>query len=372
MFVFSGKTCFSLFLVVLPEYFFASDFCQFFCCTCLTCLFCHLFLSDFCLTFCRWTLFLSLLFNFCSLVLSFCVFDFGRGSTFLFLRSIFAVLSCVSKKTSILAIVGFSFIFLPSWLLFFTAAIEGPSLSYNPASPTKEDHDDKKKEARKEKSQESLIGANWPSLPIPAGSQDSLDKKSPKATPWKVQQRGPEDYERDRVGKYAQYFKGNEILPIPEIVQQMEPRILSLVISDLKTKRLVGLKIETFEGLLRKAGIPCQYFCRGSFATWDVLLPTEEQAVKAAASNIMTKHFRLQPEYKGTRRVRVTVCNVPAYITGAVLASYLSAFGKVEEINLLRSPIRTAYGDYAFRLCLTFRLCRDLSQRGPANGGANK
>ena len=84
--------------------------------------------------------------------------------------------------------------------------------------------------------------------------------------------------------------------------KNMEPRILLL-----KTKRLVGLKKETFEEVIRKAGILCQYFCRKSFATWDVLLPTEEQATKAAANNIITKHFRLQPEYKGTRRLRVTV-----------------------------------------------------------------
>ena len=153
------------------------------------------------------------------------------------------------------------------------------------------------------------------------------------------------------MGKYAKYFIGNEILPIPEIVKQLEPRILSLVISDIKTKRLVGLKKESFKEILRKAGIPCQYFRRRSFATWDVLLPTEEQAAKAAANNITMKHFRLQPEYKGTCRLRVTVCNVLAYITGEVLAAYLSAFGKVEEINLLRSPAGTAYGDYTFRLC---------------------
>ena len=60
-----------------------------------------------------------------------------------------------------------------------------------------------------------------------------------------------------------------------------------------------------------------------------------------------------QPEYKGTHRLRVTVCNVPAIITGEVLAAYLSAYGHVEEFNLLRSPAGTAYGDYAFRLCLT-------------------
>ena len=115
----------------------------------------------------------------------------------------------------------------------------------------------------------------------------------------------------------------------------------------------MGLNKETFEELLRKAGIPCPYICRKSFATRDVLLPTEEQAAKAAANNIVTKHFRLQPEYKGTRRLRVTVSNVPAYITGEVLAAYLSAYGQVEEFNLLRFPAGTAYGDYAFRLCLT-------------------
>ena len=83
------------------------------------------------------------------------------------------------------------------------------------------------------------------------------------------------------------------------------------------------------------------------------LLSTEAEAAKATKSNITTRFFRLQPEYKGTRRVRVTVCNVPAFITGEVLSSYLSAFGRVEEFNLLRSSAGTAYGDYTFRLCLT-------------------
>ena len=146
---------------------------------------------------------------------------------------------------------------------------------------------------------------------------------------------------------------GNEILPIPELVEKLTPRILSLVVSDLKSKRLVRLKKESFEELLRKAGIPCQYFCRKSFATWDVLLPTEDQAAKLAANNITTKYFRLQPEYRGTCGLHVTICNVPPHITGEVLAAYLSSYGQVEEFNLLRSPAGTAYGDYAFRLCLT-------------------
>ena len=74
----------------------------------------------------------------------------------------------------------------------------------------------------------ALIGANWPSLPIPAETQDKSQEstdspiqpvqKSP--TAWKGQQRGPEDNEKNRVGRYAKYFKGNEILPIPEIVEK--------------------------------------------------------------------------------------------------------------------------------------------------------
>ena len=162
----------------------------------------------------------------------------------------------------------------------------------------------------------------------------------------------PEDYERDRVGKYADYFKDNEILPIPEIAKDLETRILSLVVTDLKTKRVTGLKKKAFEKLIRTAGIPYQYFCR-SFATLDILLPTVEQAARTAATNNKTKHFHLQPEYMGTRRVRVTMCNVPAFLMGDVLASYLSKYGRVEEVALQRSANGTAYGDYTFRICLS-------------------
>ena len=82
-------------------------------------------------------------------------------------------------------------------------------------------------------------------------------------------------------------------------------------------------------------------------------MPIEEQAARVAANNIATKFFRLQPEYIGTRRIRITVCNVPAFITGEVLASFLSAYGRVKEVNLLRCSAGTANRDYMFRLCLT-------------------
>ena len=122
---------------------------------------------------------------------------------------------------SILA-TGGGLVLLPSLAANSTSSMEGET-----ATPTK--------------ITPSLIGSNWPSLPIPDDvtevSQDSpIQPAQQSPTAWKGQQRGPEEYEKDRVGRFAKYFKGNEILPIPEIAEKITPRVLSLVVSDLKTK----------------------------------------------------------------------------------------------------------------------------------------
>ena len=72
------------------------------------------------------------------------------------------------------------------------------------------------------------------------------------ATPasWKVCQKNLEEYERDRVGKYTPFFQGNVILPIPEISEALDLCIISLIVMDIKTRRFVGLKKDTFEELM--------------------------------------------------------------------------------------------------------------------------
>ena len=111
------------------------------------------------------------------------------------------------------------------------------------------------------------------------------------------------DYERDRVEKYADYFKEGEILPISELVEAVESKTLSFVVTELLTRKLAGLKKETFEEVLKTANIPSRYFCRRSFATWDVLLPSEKVAKRLASNNINTRFFWLQPEYRGKSSV---------------------------------------------------------------------
>ena len=122
------------------------------------------------------------------------------------------------------------------------------------------------------RSQESLIGENWPSLPIPAESQDKTNEtqdspippaqKSP--TAWRGQQRGPDDYEKDRVGRYAKYFKGNEILPIPEIAEKISPRVLSLVVRH-KNQKAGGAEQRYVRGAVEEGRHPMPILLQKKF-----------------------------------------------------------------------------------------------------------
>ena len=74
--------------------------------------------------------------------------------------------------------------------------------------------------------------------------------------------------------------------------------------------------------------------------------------MKMAGSNVTKKHFRLQPEYKGTRQIRVTVCSFPIQFNRDVLAAYMSAYGSVEELTAVHLADRMTHGDFVLNICL--------------------
>ena len=99
---------------------------------------------------------------------------------------------------------------------------------------------DNRREALPKKLEELVAGpststSEWPSLlasqrtietSVPASSIPPGQK--PPASPampvsWAIKKKSPQDYERDRVEKYAQYFQGDEILPVPKLVE-VEPK----------------------------------------------------------------------------------------------------------------------------------------------------
>ena len=127
----------------------------------------------------------------------------------------------------------------------------------------------------------------WPTLPgtssellTPASTIPPAQKVPLMPVSWSTQanKKTLQDYKKDRAEKYAQYFQGNQILPIPELVEAVQPKTLSLIITDIKTRRLAGIKKDKFDELLKAAGILARYFCRRSFTTWDILLPSQELA----------------------------------------------------------------------------------------------
>ena len=67
---------------------------------------------------------------------------------------------------------------------------------------------------------------------------------------------------------------------------------------------------------------------RPGYAIWDVLVPTKKQAQKLAEKYTVIKFFRLQPEYMGSWRMKVTIC-----ISSNFPAAYQSKYGRVEEVS---------------------------------------
>ena len=85
-----------------------------------------------------------------------------------------------------------------------------------------------------------------------------------------------EEHRRASGEKCLDYFQGNTVLPIPEISLALEKKILSYVFLNIKTRKFTGLKRDVLKEILWFTGILAKYFCRRSFATWDILLPSEE------------------------------------------------------------------------------------------------
>ena len=69
-------------------------------------------------------------------------------------------------------------------------------------------------------------------------------------------------------------------------------------------------------------------------------------------SNIVTKHNKLQSEYMGTRRIKVTVSNVLVALPGHVLVPFLSRFGRVEDYDAVQGAVDVMIEDYSFLVCL--------------------
>lgn len=89
-----------------------------------------------------------------------------------------------------------------------------------------------------------------------------------------------------------------------------------------------------------------------SNAIWDLLLGTEEDAKRIAGSVLSTAAVRLQTEYMGTWRTKITVHGVPVDICEDRLGDIFSKYGQVEEVSAITTKSGIATGDVMLHVTL--------------------
>lgn len=89
-------------------------------------------------------------------------------------------------------------------------------------------------------------------------------------------------YYTDQSGKFKESFKGNEFLTIPESLKAVNSCIVSMVTTDVKGSKLIGVSRQTKEEALKILNINIlnispKVIARRSDDMWNILLATEQE-----------------------------------------------------------------------------------------------
>lgn len=88
------------------------------------------------------------------------------------------------------------------------------------------------------------------------------------------------------------FVSGNEFLTVPSALEAKTTRTVSLLATDVKTRKLVGVPSETMEKALRSFNIATKVWAKGSNAMWNILLGNKKAAEKSAGSILTTKSVK--------------------------------------------------------------------------------
>lgn len=201
---------------------------------------------------------------------------------------------------------------------------------------------------------------NTPVLnPVSTPTESTVNSVPSAKTAWAEYRTTKKDgqYYIDQHKKFEDSFNGNEFLTIKEVIK---PRTLSMLTSDVKTHKLIGVSRECMEEALKVLNIHPKILARRSNALWDLLLASEEQAKTLAGSVLFTKSIRLQTEYMGTCRTRVTIHGVPVDITTNRMGSFFTKYGEVNEVKALSSKSGIETGDMEVQITLDQHNFREI------------
>lgn len=96
---------------------------------------------------------------------------------------------------------------------------------------------------------------------------------------------------------YKDYISGNELLTIPSLLEAVLTRTITLLMTDVKTRKLTDVSREIMEEALKNLNIASKVLTRRVNTMLDILLTTVKETKALAGSILTTKSVRLQTEY---------------------------------------------------------------------------
>ena len=117
---------------------------------------------------------------------------------------------------------------------------------------------------------------------------------------------------------------------LEEVRLDQKKRTVSVFVVDKRSKKIVKPAKDMVLRLLSSLGVKVQAIIAGtSYAFWDILLPTEDEAVALTRKTLENKEYFFRTEYMGRRRTTVSVYEVPSFLRDANLAAFMLNFGDI-------------------------------------------
>ena len=146
----------------------------------------------------------------------------------------------------------------------------------------------------------------------------------------------------------SQVQEHGRIINLEEVRLDQKKRTVSVFVVDKRSRKIAKPVKDMVLRQLSSLGVKVQAIIAGSSnAFWDVLLPTEEEAVALTRKTLENKEYFFRTEYMGRRRTTVSVYEVPSFLRDANLAAFMLNFGDI--VSATHDGMR---GEWRFDLML--------------------
>lgn len=151
---------------------------------------------------------------------------------------------------------------------------------------------------------------------------------------------------------YKDYLDLTSLMTHMPTYKAVAPRIISLIVSDLQSRRLRRTTKDEVLTAALSNGLKCQHLTRRRFATYDLLLPTKEDCEALAKKVLVYEQLRIQTEYRGRRLIKVTLCKTPARVTEENVTTFFQQYGEVVSLSSRVSRIGYPFLEWDAQLYL--------------------